>query len=297
MTFVKRKIDVTFYLTSGTLNPATPGSTSSSDATGLTVSGLRVSAVITRGGTVANPEALIRIYGLTLSQLNQFSTLNKFIKQENQNRILVSAGDASGMPVVFVGNIQESWAEIQPPDAVLTVRAVGNLDSSMKPVPPTSYFGPVDVATVMQDLAARGGYQGPENSLTRSHMISNPYWPGCVKAQIDAAARAGHIDYDIDNGTLAIFEKDGHRNTVIPTIAAPDMIGYPTYTQNGAIISALYNPAVKSGGLIDVQSDITPATGKWRVRGIVHELESEIPGGAWYTRMNCIITLPGDTAP
>lgn len=52
----------------------------------------------------------------------------------------------------------------------------------------------------------------------------------------------------------------------------------------------LFNPAVQFGGRVKVESDVLRACGEWVVACIDHHLESEKPGGAWFStvRLNNI---------
>jgi hypothetical protein len=50
-------------------------------------------------------------------------------------------------------------------------------------------------------------------------------------------------------------------------------------------VKCVYNPAIKIGGLVQVQSAIQIANGKWRVNGLEHKLESLTNNGRWDTEL------------
>jgi hypothetical protein len=59
----------------------------------------------------------------------------------------------------------------------------------------------------------------------------------------------------------------------------------PVFDSKGLSAECLYNPNIRLGGLVKIQSQISAATGIWRVNGLKHRLESENPGGKWLTRI------------
>jgi hypothetical protein len=48
-----------------------------------------------------------------------------------------------------------------------------------------------------------------------------------------------------------------------PVLISPQtgMVGYPTFVSPNIVVKALFNPNVKYQGLIQVQSELTPACG------------------------------------
>ena len=70
------------------------------------------------------------------------------------------------------------------------------------------------------------------------------------------------------------------------------MRGYPAFNQNAVVVTALFNPAVKPYGNIQIQSDITPACGTWKVNRLTYELESLTPHGRWFMTVEAVSTQP-----
>jgi hypothetical protein len=61
------------------------------------------------------------------------------------------------------------------------------------------------------------------------------------------------------------------------------MDGYPTFDGVGVNFQIVFNPAVRFGGSIQIVTDIPQAAGQWIVTSVNHQLESEKPGGAWFS--------------
>jgi hypothetical protein len=67
------------------------------------------------------------------------------------------------------------------------------------------------------------------------------------------------------------------------------MIGYPTFSSDGIEVDALYNPAFKIGGLIEVKSIVPKASGLWRIVKLEHSLCANDPDGEdWKTGIEAV---------
>jgi hypothetical protein len=280
MSFTRKRIDVT--LTLGT------GQFGDSGSNSVTLSGLRVQTIVQAAAGEAMPATQTRIYGIPLDmmcQLTQVGLINSSVRFNNS--ILIAAGDdETGLTTIYDGTIKESWADLAgQPDAALNVIGVAGLAASLKPVGALSFQGSADVATIMQGLASTMGFTFENNGV--SVQLSNPYFPGTALAQARACARAADIYMTIDRGVLAIWPKNGARTGGdIPVISDPTgKVGYPTFSSNGLGLITLFNPLLKPGGLVQVQSALTPACGTWKLTEASHTLESETPNGQWFTRI------------
>ena len=68
--------------------------------------------------------------------------------------------------------------------------------------------------------------------------------------------------------------------------AGSGLIGYPTFSNQGIILSCEYNPLIKQQGLIQVESVVPKSTGTWRVIKLNHIIAANIPaGGDWKTQI------------
>ncbi|WP_456791789.1 hypothetical protein [Bradyrhizobium sp. USDA 4506] len=76
----------------------------------------------------------------------------------NYNYVVqVDAGDdINGMSTVFIGNIQQAWADMKAmPDCPFHVIATANGQAAMMKATPTSFAGPTDAATMLEQLAKK----------------------------------------------------------------------------------------------------------------------------------------------
>jgi hypothetical protein len=293
--FVQRLITVQITLDSPT-SPSQPLGFSSAAAGGVananvvTLSGHRTSVRINMVGPANN--AVITIFGLNQSLMNELSQLGIIYNQIRKNSIIVSAGDAiSGMTPIYGGFIFFAYADYnQAPEVPMVFTCNGSLTEDIINRAPTTFSGVADVATLMSGWAALMNKGFENNGVTAK--LANPYYGGNVWSMVQAAARDAGINAQLVDGgnTLSIWPLGKSRNlSAIPLISpTTGMIGYPAYAPGGwAIIRHLFNPAVKLGGLIQVQSSIPIANRTWVVYWLDYALDSLVPHGEWMGVAHC----------
>lgn len=281
MSYAKRAIDVTITLGEGQFGD-TAGNA-------ITLSGFRVAANIVAMGGDAQGQLQLRIFGLSLDKINQLTAVGPIATQiRRQNTVLVAAGDIGGaMTTVYEGVIDSAYGDFQnAPDVCLNITALSALGAAIVPVDATSWKGDVSVDSMMSTFARTIDFAYENNGV--DVILKNAYFPGTALSQIRACAQAANIWYSTDNNTLAIWPKTGERMGDTPVVAAGDnMLGYPIFSSNGVTVNSLFIPNIRQGGLVEIQSEIQVACGTWRIASVVHQLESEAPGGQWLTQLNC----------
>jgi hypothetical protein len=285
MTFARKEIVLTVSLGTGQFGET--------GANTVTLTGLRVRAEIQQFGGDAMPQVQLLVYGLPLSMINQLTAIGPINSSVLfRNSVLVAVGDeGKALTTIYSGNIWQAWGDFNRlPDAALNISAIGGLAASLKPIAASSYPGSADVGTIMQQLATLAGVGFVNNGV--SVQLANPYFPGTALNQIRECADAADINFTIDTGVLYIWPKGGTRNSGV-TLISPEtgMVGYPAFSSNGLMLTTIFNPSVVIGGKIQVQSSIQAACGQWIATQISHSLESETPGGQWFTH---ILGIPAD---
>lgn len=291
MTLSVRRINLTFQLGQGSFGE------DGSDKVEIT--GLRTSCTITKAGGASMSQLELRVWGMPLDTMQKLTVLNKLAyEQERFNQVVVTAGDdETGMGVVFSGTIKEAWADgSNAPDIMFLVSAFsGGLDA-VKPVAPVSYKGAVAVDVVLGSIAAQ---MTPPRTLENNGVqtiLNDPYLPGTLRDQTLAVQRAARCNMLIDEQVLAIWPMGQTREGLTLDISAETgLIGYPQFTQNGIALSVLFTPGLAFGQTIKVTSALAAANGQWVVAAVQHDLDAEVPGGQWFTRVEC--GLLGHPAP
>ncbi len=287
--YVTRELSVTVQLGKGTFG--------ASGFNTVTVSDLRMAATVSKMGSPGFDSAEIRIFGMTPDLMNQLTTLRVPLPMARENTVILQAGDAvSGMATIYKGTLQNAWQNLDgTPETFLQIVGYSGYYSAMAIVPPTSFQGSADVATLMQGFATLMG-RAFENGGVNVR-LSNPYYPGTAIQQAHACAKAANIEVYDDGTTLAIWPKSGTRKGQIPVISpATGLVNYPRYTSQGMEFRCIFNPNIQIGGKIEMQSSIQPACGQWYVNRLSYDLSSRMPGGPWFCDVGCVLQ-PNQPAP
>lgn len=285
MALAQRIIKLRFILGSGSFDAAGQNA--------VDVEGVRASANVTKAGTSSNANCELRVWGMPLSLMNRLTTLNKLaFGQQIDNTVIVSAGDEkNGVSVLFQGTIQEAWVEAkQPPDVMFYVRATSGMYRALQPIPPTSYKGSVDGAVALSGLAQQIGLQLVNHGVTGQ--IRNPYWPGAAKQQLDKMCQALNCVPFVDDvkHVLHVWPKGAARKDAAVLLSpSTGLVGYPTYTQNGIAVRSIYNPNLSFGRKVQIESQLTAASGEWAIAAISHNLDANMPGGEWFSEAQCAL--------
>lgn len=276
-TLTQKHIDLVFQLGTGAFGD--------SGFNTLTIKGLRASASISKAGGNFLSELNLRVWGMTQEVMNQLSGTGQDIVSQRRNLVTVSAySDGQTPAIVFQGIINQCWPDYSgAPDVALAVSALSVVFQALAPAAPSSFPTGVNVATFLANIATQIGYTFTNNGVNTQLPAS--YFTGSLPAQAFACAKAANIRTIFDDGQLAIWPPGGTRlmpaNTEIVISRETGMIGYPAWAQGGIILRSEFNPAVKFGYTVVVQSDLTPAEGDWSIFNLNMSLESEMPGGKW----------------
>lgn len=277
MSYARRFLNVSFRLGEGAF--------SQGGNTAVLPDGLRIAANVVMAGDSAMNELRLRVFGMPLDLMNRLTVLGKPIVAGRLNSVIVEASDSDDETpsTVFIGTIFQAWADLNsPPDGVFVVSAQTGPIDALRPIPPTSYNGSVDVAVAIASLATQMGHLFENSGVTAQ--ISSPYLSGTGLDQIQSLVEAAGINWVLDGNTIAIWPRDGARaGTSVLISPNHGMIGYPIWTEGGVIVKTLYNPNIQFGRKIKIESDIKPATGTWVVSRVEHDLSSETPDGPWFT--------------
>lgn len=287
MTFSEKLIDISFDLATGQF---------AGGGNKAVVSGLRVAAEISNRGGAEQSFAELAIYGLDKSLMNQLSNVGNRYNKTLLNGIQILAGDsASGMSLVFAGQIYDAFVNAQDmPNVSFQVSAMPGYYYRMEPASPLSVKGAADVATMMSGIAKQMGMAFENAGVTAK--LSNAYYPGTPWQQASAIAKDAGIEWFIDKNTLVIMSATKARDGVIPVISSKTgMVGYPVFNQAYVIVKALFNPDVKYGGQVTIESELTAANGTFIVQELVYGLDSKLPNGRWF--MTITARVAGETTP
>jgi len=280
MTFINRKINVKFEYGTGPKGMDEPRV--------VELTGHRILCNAVTAGGAGMGQLNLRIYGLTPQLMAELSTVGRLPMAYARNVITVYAGDdKSGITMIYQGSITAAYADmIAAPEIAFTVTAMVGFFQAVLSIPDSCYPGEADAAVIMKNLADKMGMKFEDNGV--SVILRDSVFSGSARQQAAMCAKNANIDWVIDKGVLSIWPKNAYRgkDTEIPVISPlTGLVGYPTYTATGIICTILYNPAITFGQLVEIQSDIIQANGKWRVILLTHDLAAELPNGPWFSQV------------
>ena len=294
--YIPRKIDVTFSIGTGNFGEG--------GFNVVTLRGYRVQATITKGAVGQQTVLNLRIWGMKLSQMQTVLTYGQKYTATRNNLVVVEAGDEiAGMTQVFYGNIYDAYFDgTAQPDVALQVTAYEGYVAAIKPAPPISIQGSADVAQMMRQLAGQTGAQFEDNSGVQSK-LRDVYYPGTAYQQMRRIAEHTGINFTLENNVLAIWEKNKSRAAGNVPLFTPKngMKDYPTFNQQGVIVTCLFRKVLLGGQKVGVKSQLFNGTDDedsgdiwyYKVNTYTYTLESEMPNGPWFTTFQAQAN-PGD---
>jgi hypothetical protein len=279
----------------------------SADGTTTKVSGLRASVHISKAGGLSNNFTDITIYGMSLSDMNQYNTFGLQLAAGNikRNTVTIDAGDnVNGLSTCYIGDVIYSYIDLNSmPNVGFKVQAQTAYYDALAAAEPTTYNSDsVKISDVMNTLADKlaAGNVTVENTLDQDVVLRFPYKAGSLLTQIREFALEAGIQANVDDNVLVLSTPTTNRQGAAVMVSkTTGMIGSPTYNQNGILVRCLYNPQIKFMGLVQVQStlqkpspgnpvsDLLPANGTWLVYAVDHTLESQVPNGKWESTLQC----------
>lgn len=297
--YTVKNLRVTFTLTnSNAVFPASPGQS----ANQLQVQGLRMSAIIKGSGVPAFPELSLRIYGISQQDMNALAVVQvQGGKPEfNFNTVQVEADSGDGFTFIFSGQIFQAGPDYSgAPEVCLYVHAQSAGFDQLSPANPTSYPGVANVADIAANLASKMSMAFENDGVAGT--LTNAYYSGTIASQLRKLCKDANIVQATENQNLLVISPFGvPRKNVQAWILTPTsgLNSYPEVLGNGYLnVRALFNPAYRMNGPITIKgSDVlidptlpktlnSLADGDWIIGPLTHTLESQKPGGAWFTDM------------
>lgn len=293
MALVQRLLDFTFTKPSGET---------------FSVSGLRATVHIEKAGSLANNFTDISIYGLTLSQMNSFSTFGLQLATGTmfRNTVQINAGDnVNGMSLCYIGDIISAYADLNAmPNVAYKIQAQTSFYDTLAAADPTTYnSASVKISDIMNTLAGKlaAGDVTVENTLQQDVVLRFPYKAGSLLTQIREFALEAGIQANVDDNVLVLSTPQTSRQgSTVMLSKSNGMIGSPTYNTNGILVRCIFNPQLKFQGLVQIESSLLspnsqaaaflPANGTWLIYAMNHTLESMTPSGKWESSLQCSST-------
>lgn len=238
-------------------------------------------------------KAVIEARGLRYEDMAQMSTLAFRPLYSARNSVAVFAGDeVDGLSLAFSGSITQASADFNAaPDVSFKIEAMTGYFGAITPQSPTAVRGAQPAADFIAMQAQKAGFTFQNDGV--SAQLNNAIFNGSPVAQARAAARQIGAELIIDDDVMILSpaggagkNAGGGRGNAVLLNKNTGLLGYPVLSNEGIQLKALYNPAFRLGGLVEVESIVPKASGTWRIIKLTHDLAAfDARGGPWESQM------------
>lgn len=247
--------------------------------------GLATQVRVTKAGLPEKNSAEVRIFGLKLPDMEQLTFLSFLPGEYRKNHILIEAGDKGGeLSVVFKGDITAAAADFSTaPDVSMKFQALTAGWSVLIADSPTSVQGEETAENLIKGFAQQAGYNFINEGVTES--VKNATFNGSPVQKAEQVAEEVGAELLIDDETWTLMPWDKPRGDAVLLKADSGLIGYPSFTQDGITCTCFYNPRLKLGGQIKIESIVPRSTGYWKITKLSHELAAYTEG-RWMSKID-----------
>lgn len=252
------------------------------------IEGLATTVDVDKAGLPEKNTARITIYNMKMQDMEQLTFLAFRPLQKRKNKIMVEAGDlGEKLGLVFKGDITSAFPDFNSaPDVPFQIEAMTAGWAFQIADSPTSINGEQDVATLMEQFAKEAGFGFVNNSVTAT--VKNTTFTGSPVSKAQQLAQEVNIELLIDDETYTIQNWDTPRGDAVLLGADSGMIGYPTFTQDGVSARSFYNPKLRLGGQVKIQSVVPKASGYWKLTKLTHSISAYGGSSTWESSFDAI---------
>ena len=257
------------------------------------IEGLATTVQVTKAGLPEKNSADVRIQGLKLADMEQLTFLSFLPGEYRKNHILIEAGDkGEELAVVFKGDITAASADFSTaPDVTMKFQALTAGWSVLIADSPTSVQGEATAESLISQFAKEAGFAFVNEGVTES--VKNATFNGSPVQKAQAVADEVGCELLMDDETWTIQPWDKPRGDAVLLKADSGMIGYPSFTQDGISVECFYNPRLKLGGQIKIESIVPRASGYWKITKLSHDLAA-YTNGRWVSRVDGMYLSDGN---
>ena len=190
--------------------------------------------------------------------------------------------------MVFWGSLQTCQAVMQAtPDPFVQMQCRTLGFAQFSPASVISIKGATKAADIAQNIGNTMGLAFENNGVNT--VLQNPYFYGSAMQQLQDLSQQALFNYTASNGVLSIWPIGGQRNPSSKSVtlinADSGMIGYPDFAGVSVTFRTLYNPSIRFGDQIRIESIVPNVTGDYTVNRTAHHLSADVPGGPWETEV------------
>lgn len=225
--------------------------------------------------------ANVVIYGLINDDINAFTRANlQFPDQLLANNITIYAGysiDNNGLPpFVYSGQILTAGPDYNNPSRPFKISSMIGILGMNQLVPTINPKGQISINQLFQTILAPSGLTYVPNNVASDVYVSNPIFTGSYQQQLqEACQHYGYSYRQIGDNVYVSPTGTPLVNDIYILNANNGMLGYPILEQFGLSVRMRFNPVIKFGQSITVQSYLPIANANWYINGLQHSLQNK----------------------
>ena len=252
------------------------------------IEGMATDVDITKPGLPEKNSASVSIANISLADMEQMTFLAFQPLQSLKNLITIEAGEqGKTLATVFKGEITSAYADYgSVPDVEFKIEALSGGYAAQIGAKPISVKGNAKAADLIKQFAKEIGYTFKNEGVAAS--VRNAVFNGSPieKARSVADEVGAELLIDDDSMILMPYDKPRSGGAVLLT-PETGLIGYPSFTSDGISFSCFFNPNLKQGGQVKIESIVPRASGYWKITKLSHRLTAyRTGGGSWYSSVD-----------
>lgn len=249
----------------------------------------RMSITVSQGGNQFG-NAKVQVFGLPLDQMNQIARLwLETLTPSATDQLSIDVWDGDVYVPFFKGTI--SWSAVNAsrmPNVALEIEANDAMAAMLTPTAPYAQEGPISIKDVLTAILAPAGLvleyseNAPEFQPRQIHVSGTP-----LEQAIKVMNAYPELTWYINLQRFIVRPVNGPLGgDPVAINKTTGMVGYPVYSTSGITLATIFNPQIRPGLALDVQTefDFVNRT-KWIASVLQHSLEPNTPGGAWLTQI------------
>ena len=245
------------------------------------IEGLATTVEVEKNGLPEKNTAKVSISNLKMSDMEKMTFLAFRPLQKRKNKILIEAGtQGHELGMVFKGDITSAFPDFNSaPDVPFEIEAMTAGWAYQIAESPTSIQGEEDVGALMEQFAKQAGFNFVNNNVSAT--VRNTTYNGSPVQKARQLAAEVNIELLIDDETFTIQKWKEPRGDAVLLGANSGLIGYPTFTQDGVSVRSFYNPKLRLGGQVKLQSIVPKSNGYWKLTKLSHSLSAYSQNSQW----------------
>jgi hypothetical protein len=252
------------------------------------IEGLATRVDVEKNGNPEKPTAKVSISNIKMEDMEQMTFLAFRPLQKRKNKILIEAGNqGEELGMVFKGDIESSFPEFaNAPDVTFEIEAITAGWSYQIADSPTSVDGEADAAGLIAQFATQAGFGFVNNGVTAT--VRNTTYNGSPVQKAQQVAAEIGVELLIDDDTFTIQPWGTPRGDAVLLNPSCGLIGYPSFTSDGISARCFFDPKLKIGGQVKIESIVPKASGYWKITKLTHSLSAYTSSSEWVSSFDAI---------